>query len=315
MNLSDGLNSSDGLNLPDGVNSPDEVNSELSNDTIDKQNSNSLESLENLDDVKKKTINSANPGQPIQKSYNRKKISEAQWKLYKEEKMLIVDLRKIRDEKWCTEEEFEEYETIRKPIENEVSRSIEHDKRKWLNEIGGLFSRDYIQYINRYPWRQILTWYKLGYVTYDEYNLYMNTKEQVLKEKAERGEPLDYDEHCERAMSKEELIKRNLIPEEKTPPQSFYQSYLQGNIKPWDLRLIHRRNILEYNDRQKLDKLFQEWYKKGWCTEEERTFLWTNPNTGKWIYRPDVHDWSVKCPFKDCEKKWGWEQCKNPESM
>ena len=143
----------------------------------------------------------------------------------------------------------------------------------------------------------------------------MNTKEQVLKEKAERGEPLDYDEHCERAMSKEELIKRNLIPEEKTPPQSFYQSYLQGNIKPWDLRLIHRRNILEYNDRQKLDKLFQEWYKKGWCTEEERTFLWTNPNTGKWIYRPDVHDWSVECPFKDCEKKWGWEQCKNPESM
>jgi len=295
--------------MPDEANSPSEQ--ELSNDTIDKQNSNSLESLENLDDVKKKTINSANPGQPIQKSYNRKKISEAQWKLYKEEKMLIVDLRKIRDEKWCTEEEFEEYETIRKPIENEVSRSIEHDKRKWLNEIGGLFSRDYTQYINRYRDARIETWYRNKSVTLDEHDLFVNTQEQVLKEREERGQPLDYEED-KRRMSKEELIKRNLYQEEKKPRQSYKQSYRDGKIKATELQLIHRRRNLNQTETRKIEDLFARLWKTGDCLEEEKHFL-ARDNAGNFIYKSDVYDMSTECPFKDCHIEFGWAQRKNPK--
>ena len=111
----------------------------------------------------------------------------------------------------------------------------------------------------------------------------------------------------------EERIARNFDDEEEKKIQSFYESYLQDKISPEHLRLIHRRNILVHNEREELEKLFQKWHKNGLCTEEERKFLWTHPNTGKWIYKPDVHDWSVECPFKDCHIEYGWEQRKNPK--
>ena len=84
----------------------------------------SLEDLENLDDVKKKTINSANIGQSIRKSKKRGNITQDQWDKYKKVEMTIVDLREIRDKKLCTDKEYEMYEKKRKPIENDRTKRI-----------------------------------------------------------------------------------------------------------------------------------------------------------------------------------------------
>ena len=169
--------------------------------------------------------------------------------------MTLVDLRGLFKKKLCTHEEYEIYEESRKPIENAPERSVK--TRRCELGASGEINRDYECLVN-YLWigEQVLSRYRHGKISLDEYDDYMKDSKQQRDERLKLGLPLSWNDYCD-SLDSEEKKQRSYFVEEK-PEQSFYDSYIDGKISPEDLVQFHKRKIAQ-------NKL-REFYKQGLCT-------------------------------------------------
>ena len=155
--------------------------------------------------------------------------------------------------------------------------------------------------------------YQRERITLDEYDEFVKTREQVLKEKRENGLADTY-LGWQNELSDEMQKRRGCYEEKQKQRQSWIKSYEDDIVTPDMLRLIHLRRILDTKQEKKVEEFFLYLYKNYWCLENEKFFL-ERDQAGNFRLYPDNYDMEKICPFKEKHKYWGYFQCENPESM